>query len=203
MDTYNPVRAGITNLANTSGSSWFANAVDDRPFSASTPYPARYTNRDGTSQREFSLDGDYYVRVNADRHEKEPSSTTFLITVVVSGDVEAGPVYQVAGADVTATATGSASTSVLPATSPAASATSSPATPSATPPAGTSASSDLAALTGQSAPTSEPAVPGWVWAAVAVVAAAAVAAFLLVRSRRRTTDAAGPDGTDQPGSRHW
>ena len=44
------------------------------------------------------MDGDYYVQVNADRSEQEPSSTGFLITVVVSGDVEPGPVYQTTGA---------------------------------------------------------------------------------------------------------
>ena len=97
VDLFNPVRADITGSVESTGSLWFTDEPD-KPFSATTPYPVRYTNREGVEQSGYSLDGDYYLRVNADRNEDEPSTTTYLITVVVSGDLEPGPVYQVAGA---------------------------------------------------------------------------------------------------------
>ena len=42
---YNPVRVTITDFSNSNGRGWFADSVSEHPFSASTPYPVRYTNR--------------------------------------------------------------------------------------------------------------------------------------------------------------
>ena len=110
-DMYNPVRAGITDFLQHQRVGLVRQLPSsEHPFNASTPYPVRYTNRDGNDQDGFSLDGDYYLRVNANRHDDEPSSTTFLITVVVSGDVEAGPVYQACGSAGTAPSIDSTST---------------------------------------------------------------------------------------------
>ena len=213
VDTYNPVRAPITKLADINGESWFATAADDRPFSASTPYPARYTNRDRTSQRDFSLDGDYYVQVNADRNEKEPSSTGFLITVVVSGAVEPGPVYQTTDVGAGSSQTSpSATSSSVPSSS--ASSVSSSANESAN---SAAESSNSTTATGQTTPISESSVPGWAWAVAAVLAAGTVAALLVIRSRRRSLQQISPGaeqggieqggidrgGSDQPGDRHW
>ncbi|WP_420121039.1 vWA domain-containing protein, partial [Nakamurella sp.] len=118
VDTFNPVRAQVTRSEDTSGKFWFRDSAADDPFAASTDYPVRYTNRFGTDQRDFALDGDYFLRVNADRHEQEPASTTFLITVVVSGEVEPGPTYLPAGSGPTTTGPGSSTGSTAAATTP-------------------------------------------------------------------------------------
>ena len=196
VNLFNPVRSDVTKSSYTSAL-WFADEPDE-PISGSTIYPVRYTNREGVEQRDFSLDGDYYLRVNANRHDDEPSSTTFLITVVTSGTVEPGPVYQVAAAAGTATgATDPESAVASAATTPAT-------TPSDTTTAGSSGGSAVAANpTGQATPITGPAVPGWVWAVAALLAAGTVAALLFVRSRRPAAPSTDRDAGDQPGSRHW
>ncbi len=194
VNVFNPVRADVTRLADTSGQQWFGDTPKNEPFASSTVYPVRYTNRNGGSQRDFSLDGDYYLRVNADRHEDQPSSTTFLITVVVSGDVEPGPKYLTAGT-VPSGSAGAAATS----TSAPASVTAS-ASPSATGSATASAGDIATDRTAQGTPTSDGALPGWVWALVGAVAASAVALLIVVWTRRRAVRGTDADGQ---GTRHW
>ena len=196
VDLFNPVRADITGSVESTGSLWFTDEPD-KPFSATTPYPVRYTNREGVEQSGYSLDGDYYLRVNADRNDDEPSATTYLITVVVSGDLEPGPVYQVAGATGPPT-----SAPATPASSASATTVQSATAAQTSIAASASASNPATAPTGQATPINGPAVPGWVWALVAVLAAGAVAAMLFVRSRRRPAPPAAQDGNDQPGVRH-
>ena len=76
------------------GEFWF-NSGQPNSFSASTVYPARYTNRLVFElQQQYSLDGDYYLRLMAPLTDK-PSSEGYLLTVAISGEVEPGPVYQV------------------------------------------------------------------------------------------------------------
>jgi hypothetical protein len=186
---YNPVRVTITDFLNSNGWGWFADSASEHPFNASTPYPVRYTNRTGNDQDGFALDGDYYLRVEANRHDDEPSSTSYLITVVVSGDVEAGPVYQAFGSAGTAPSM----TTSTPATT---SATDTSAASSATT---TSASNPAATPTGQATPITGPAVPVWVWAVVGILAVAAVAALLIARSRRNPSPTP-LGGSDNQGS---
>lgn len=177
VDLFNPVRAKVTELGDTSAKFWFGTSPQADPFTSSTEYPVRYTNRNGSDQRDFSLDGDYYLRINADRNEEKPLSTTFLITAVVSGDVEPGPVYHAAG-------------SVPPTTG----------TPSSTPvPTSASVSSSAGPAstttdaTAQGAIATEPAVPGWVWALGGALAAGVVAMLVVLVSRHRQTRG-GPNG---------
>ena len=185
VDTFNPVRAQVTRSQDTSGKSWYKDSASGDPFAASTDYPVRYTNRNGTDQRGFALDGDYYLRVNADRHEQEPASTTFLVTVVVSGDVEPGPAYLAAGSVPTSggatsgsgSSTGSASTT----------SSGSPSNPSASAPPTTVG-------TAQGTPLVDDPVPGWVWALGGALAAGVVAAVAILVSRRRT--AGGPPSAE-------
>ena len=186
VNLFNPVRSDVTMSSDTAGL-WFADEPGDEPISAATAYPARYTNREGIEQRGFSLDGDYYLRINANRNDDQPSTTTFLITTVVSGNVEPGPVYQLAG--------------VTPATS---SPTSTPAVSSAasSAPASEIPTGGDAAATGQSTPITSAGVPGWIWAIVVGLAVVAVAVLMFVRSRRRADAAQGSDWTGQPGTRH-
>jgi Ca-activated chloride channel family protein len=181
VDVFNPVRAEVTRLADISGEGWFARTVNDKPFSSSTEYLARYTNRTGGESREFSLDGDYYLRVNANRNEDQPSSTTFLITVVVSGDVEPGPVYGPAGAVVTTGST-APSTSSSPSTSASATVSTSAATSAAT------AGSSTDARAGSTGP-GESSLPGWVWALGGAVVAGVAALVVVLLSRRRADQA--------------
>ena len=69
-------------------------------MTASSVYPARYTNRQEFGSRNYSLDGDYYLRLMAPLAD-QPSSEGYLLTVLVNGDVEPGPVYQVGDTAVT------------------------------------------------------------------------------------------------------
>jgi Ca-activated chloride channel family protein len=194
VNLFNPVRSDVTAISGTTGL-WFADEPYES-FSGSTPYPVRYTNRGGVEQRGFSLDGDYYLRVNANRNDDEPSSTTFLITVVVSGEVEPGPIYQAAGAgSVTSSpsSTPAASSSVPAATT---------ASSSATAPTDTNPTDVTAAPTGQATPINDSGVPGWIWVVVAVLAAGALAIVLFLRARRRAGPSQGTDWNGQPGGRH-
>ena len=122
VDVYNPARAKASMTSwDTSGQPWFAGQEHD-PFNGSTRYPVRYTNRDSTVAAEYSLDGFYYLRLNAD-FDNEPSSTSYLLTVEVVGDPEPGPVYQPLGStatssSVTSSATSSTATSTSSSTAP-------------------------------------------------------------------------------------
>ena len=184
VDVFNPVRAEVTRLADISGEGWFARTVNDKPFSSSPEYLARYTNRTGGESREFSLDGDYYLRVNANRNEDQPSSTTFLITVVVSGDVEPGPVYGPAGAVVTTGSTAPRTSSSL-STSASATVATSASTAAATAGSSTDATAGLAGSTGPG----ESSLPGWVWALGGALVAGVAALVVVLLSRRRADQA--------------
>ena len=105
VDVFNPVREGIDVTGPDNGEQWFGSQPGD-PFIGSSTAPARYTNR-GSGPRNYELDGSYYLRLDADLAD-ESSTAQFLITVVVSGDVEPGPVYQPAGV-LTATTGGATS----------------------------------------------------------------------------------------------
>jgi len=202
VNLFNPVRSDVTDFADTTGRLWFATQLDE-PLSGYTHYPVRYTNREGDTQRRgFSLDGDYYLRVNANRNDDAPSSTTFLITVAESGTAEPGPVYQAAGAGAAITA---------PASTQAPTARSAASSPVSSSPVTSTSSSDPAVpattSTGQASAVTDSAIPVWIWALVAVLAAGAVAALLIVRTRRRPATPGHPagqeSGGDQPGGRHW
>jgi Ca-activated chloride channel family protein len=202
LDLFNPVRAEITGTIDNGGSTWFGNDPG-APFYGSSPYPVRYTNREATKQDGYSLDGDYYLRMNANRDE-DPSTTSFLLTVVVIGEIEPGPTYLVAGASTTA---GNPTTAGSPANSQSSAPITSPeASPVSTSQSGQPAIDAAATPTSQASPVASTAIPAWVWGLVAVLAAAAVAALLVVRARRRpahpgSTDQ--PGSGDQPGDRHW
>lgn len=191
VDTFNPVRVKATRSQDTSGKSWFRGSPADDPFASSTDYPVRYTNRQGTDQRAFALDGDYYLRVNADRNEKEPSSTAFLITVVVSGDLEPGPTYLTAGT--AATSTGGTVTSDP---------SSSAATPTTTSPISSSdPGRSVAGTTAQGGPAADNSVPGWLWALGGALVAGAGALVVALLSRRRRAHHAAADAGAGPGER--
>ena len=97
MDVYNPVRDNVEMTRfDTGGQTWFTKNAPD-PFTASTPYPVRYSNRDVSDSRGYSLDGDYFLRLSVNLNGDEPSSTSYLLTVVITGEPETGPVYQPAG----------------------------------------------------------------------------------------------------------
>ena len=186
VDTYNPLREQVTRLSDTSGKSWYRGPVTADPFTASTDYPVRYTNRSGTDQRDFALDGDYYLRVNADRHEQEPASTTFQITVVVSGEIEPGPTYLPAGSG--STTVGSAASTGTPTAVPT---TPSSAVVASSAPTGSTTAADGSADGSAADRAPDAGIPGWVWALGGALAAGAVAAGLVLVARRRT--AGGPD----------
>lgn len=93
MDFYNPMRQAVSMTGDdTSGRRWFAQRDED-PFTGSTDVPVRYTNRTSIENRHYQLDGFYYLRLNADFAKKQ-ASTRYLVTVVVSGSPEPGPVYR-------------------------------------------------------------------------------------------------------------
>jgi Ca-activated chloride channel family protein len=194
VDLFNPVRSVVTGSVETTGRLWYSNDPSE-PFSGDTPYPVRYTNRKGVEQRGFSLDGDYYLRVNADRNEDEPSSTTYLITVVVSGDPEPGPDYQLTGtptsnnpssAPLTSAPGGSGVAPTMASVTAASSNNAAPGTPTA-------------GLTGQATPITESGTSGWVWVVIAGLAALAVAVLFLARFRRRPPGSPSTGGPDQFG----
>jgi Ca-activated chloride channel family protein len=174
MDVFNPVRDGVSMTRfDTSGEIWFTSDPPD-PFTASTPYPVRYTNREVGDSRGYSLDGDYYLRLSANLRAKEPSTTAYLLTVVISGDPEPGPVYQPSGAIPTSGSTNS----TTPSTS----------TPSSTTSAVTSSSSEsttVVAISGTGATTGST-VNGLLWAALGagVVLVIGLAGWLIARRRR-------------------
>ncbi len=92
VDVFGPVRNEIATSSTGSNTYWFSTRGAE-PFTASTTYPVRYTNRTG-SLHNSGLDGVHYLRLTAGfNSERKSSSTRFLITVVVSGAVEKGPVY--------------------------------------------------------------------------------------------------------------
>lgn len=174
VDVFNPVRDSVEMTRfDTTGAIWFTKNPPD-PFTASTPYPVRYTNRDVTDSRGFSLDGDYYLRLSVNLNDSEPSSTAYLLTVVVSGDPEQGPVYRPTGSGQTTGSTG-------PTSSPSASSTPPPTTGSAVP--GSVLPTD-AAIDGSAAPSSS--VNGLSWALLGggIVLVIGLCGWLITRHRR-------------------
>lgn len=176
-DVFNPVRE-LDGFAGT-GSLWFGSAPGDS-LGADTDYPVRYTNRDGVLPAVHSLDGDYYLRLSADR-SPQPSRTDFVLTVVVDGAVGPGPRYR-------ATAPGGSAAGATAGSGSAGSGPGSAAAPGAV--------SDAA-----SGPTAAPAggtdaggggIPAGVWWPAGAAAAITVvgAALILRRVRRRPAQAA-------------
>ena len=164
---FNPVRADVTDLGAGRGNSlWFA----DQPMpsmTSQTPFPARYTNRDDFDSKGFSLDGDYFLRVAANRTlDGSVSTTGFVVTVVIDGDAEPGPVYRPAGG----------------AAGPAASTSDSPQTASGAPVAGPT---DSAAASVTPTSAADGGVPIWVWALAAALTIGAAVTVAVVWGRRR------------------
>jgi Ca-activated chloride channel family protein len=186
VDVFNPVRQNVEmSKYDSGGEFWFTSGLPN-PLAASTVYPARYSNRAVLRSAAYSLDGDYYLRLTVPNTDK-PSSEGYLLTVMVSGEVEAGPVYQAAGAATASVATSTA----LPATT----GTTAAAMTTTTPPPAVSPGDTATNLD----PTAQSGVPGWVWAVVAAFAAGAVAALLLVRFRRRSIHPSATNDPEQQG----
>ncbi len=172
---FNPVRQSIEMTEYDIGGEFWFNSGAPNSFSASTVYPARYTNRQEFRSRSDSLNGDYYLRLMAPLTD-EASSEGYLLTVVVSGDVEAGPIYQVGDAGATtATSTGASTAD----TSSSASAENSPATADAG-----------AALAAEHATPDDgqPNNNAWIYLAIAVVLLLTALVVLLVVRQKRPTN---------------
>lgn len=96
----NPMRVDLGPFLSEPGKgtgSWGYETV--YPLSASTPYPARYTNRNSTKSevQRYALDGYYYVQLAMQEptYAGKPGFTEpFTITVATPGTVEPGPIYQ-------------------------------------------------------------------------------------------------------------
>lgn len=169
-DVFNPVRE-LDGFAST-GSLWFGPAPG-ATLEADTDYAVRYTNRDDVLQAVFALDGDYYLRLSANR-SAQPSRTDFLLTVTIDGQPQTGPTYLAAQPGDPSVPAGS-----LPARS-------SPDGPSGSPGAG----SPAGAPTAQADPV-RGGVPAWGWWAGAAMAVAASSGLILaLRARRRPDQAA-------------
>jgi len=183
VEIANPVRDVVT--PTMLGKPWFVEQSES--IDGSTSYPARYTNREKLDSNKYALDGDYYLHLKANVSSLDgTSSQPFLLTVVVSGDVEAGPVYQ-------------PETTTGPVTSPAASsATASPATTLAAPSSAGATSAgapgtpaETAATTAQSADAG-PAGTGWIFLIVGLLVAATVVLVWVLRRHRSSGSRAGP-----------
>lgn len=186
FDVFNPVRQLVSDYL--ASESWFRDRASDT-FTDSTRFPARYTNRDDAGASGFSLDGFYYLRLNANLSDSA-SSTTFLLTVEVVGEPEAGPVYQPLGsANTSATA---APSSGLTTSAAAASSTSSASAATISSDAGaavaaaspTGSRTSLSAASGDSGTSS-----AWLYGVGAVVAilGGAGTLFALWWGRRRSS----------------
>lgn len=166
-DVFNPVRE-LDGFAST-GSLWFGPAVG-ATLGADTDYPVRYTNRDGVLQAIYALDGDYYLRVGANRNAV-PSRTDFVLTVAIDGRAQIGPTYLAAQPGDPSPAAGSSTEGPTGGGSP-------------------GAGSAAGVPTAQADPV-RGGVPAWGWWAGAAVAVAAVGAVILaLRARRRPDQAA-------------
>ncbi|WP_111766895.1 vWA domain-containing protein [Nakamurella deserti] len=211
VDVFNPVRQEVDTEGTDSGQVWF-NSLPGDPFSASSSYPARYTNRDSTFARAYALDGSYYLRIDAGLDE-DRVTVPFLITVQVSGDVEPGPVYQPDGggaatSDRSTGATGpstpssSSPSTSSPATSPSSSssssndgtATSGSDTSAGTDVADASSAGTTAAITVARATTDTTGPGAAVWIVLASVAAAGLVGLAVGWARR---------GRSTPPPSHW
>ena len=115
VDVFNPMREDLPIVGSDSGQTWFR-PLPGEPMTASSAYPARYTNRNAGSTRAYALDGNYYLRVDAGL-EEDRGTVPFLITVDVVGDVEPGPAYEPGGVVATGTVTTATSASSGPSTS--------------------------------------------------------------------------------------
>ena len=181
VDVFNPVRQDIEMSDwQYQGQGWFA-GHDNEPFSASMPYPARYTNRDAYEKRDFELDGFYYLRVGADS-DKDRSTTTFLLTVQVAGDPEPGPDYR-PGRTVTSSTTATVSSGSPNSTSAGTSARSTTTDTTATGTTPTDTAETGTAVAGTGSDSARWVVVGGL---IAVVAAAGVGLAVWWSRRRRT-----------------
>ena len=184
VEVANPVRDVVTPLS--IGQPWFVSGSQE--IAGSTPYPARYTNRDIVESSKYSLDGDYYVRLSANVSSLDDASVQdFLITVVVSGDVEPGPVYRPDAGDTAQSAGASSSAGTI---GPVSTGSVSAVTVSSAQPnvgAATTVSSDQAAA-------SDPGTAGryWIYLIAALVIVAAIALTLVLRRNRSTDLPTGP-----------
>jgi Ca-activated chloride channel family protein len=188
MDVFNPVRDGVSMTRyDTGGEIWFTDDPPD-PFTASTPYPVRYTNREMSDSRGYSLDGDYYLRLSANLNVEEPSTTAYLLTVVVSGDPEPGPVYLPSGSIPTSgsaasSLASSALTTVTAASTTAASASVTSSSPASTP---------VVAISGTGATTGS-SVTGLLWAGLGAGVVLVIGLCVWWLARRRRPDGPQPD----------
>jgi Ca-activated chloride channel family protein len=176
MDVFNPVRDSVEMTRfDTTGAIWFTDNPPD-PFTASTPYPVRYSNRDVIDSRGFSLDGDYYLRLSVNLNNAEPSSTAYLLTVVVSGDPEPGPVYRPAGS-------GQTTDSSSPTSSPSSTPPSTPPPTTASATTGSALPTD-AAIGGTAAPNSSVNRLFWALLGGGTVLVIGLGGWLVTRHRR-------------------
>lgn len=175
---YNPLRQPAARTGDTNGRFWFTKDIDKRAFSATTKHPVRWTNRTSSSLdlKHFQLDGAYYIELGARFKQKTPSRTRYLITAVVVGTPEAGPVYQPA-TDATGPTTRPDSTD----------ATVAPTTAATPPPPGDAAT---VAAEQSSADSGGPGVLVFVLIAALAALVGAGATVLVTRARRTP-----PDGT--------
>jgi Ca-activated chloride channel family protein len=180
VEIINPVRDVVTPIL--LGKPWFSEQSES--IEGSTSYPARYTNRETYDRNKYALDGDYYLHLKANISSLDgTSSQPFLLTVVVSGDVEVGPVYQpeTTTGPVTSRAGSSASATVSPATTSAAPSSAGP----------TSSGVPTEVTTAQTADASA-AGTGWILLIVGLLVAAVVVLVVVLRRNRSTGTPAGP-----------
>ena len=65
VEVFNPVRQQVDMTKyDNGGEFWFNSTRPPNSLTASTVYPARYTNRSVFGSRDYSLDGDYYLRLS-------------------------------------------------------------------------------------------------------------------------------------------
>ncbi len=193
VDLFNPVRGKVEVEGSSSGATWFRKLPGD-PLTASSRYPARYTNRDSRDADAFALDGFYYLRVDANV-QKDRGTVPFLITVETVGDIEPGPVYRpagsVGGSGTEPSASAPTSTGTATAGSGAASATTATSSDSTTSaarssnadPSRTDGSTAALTMTGTTIESSGPGAALWIPLGVAFVALVGGAVWFARRHR--------------------
>lgn len=85
MFTDNPLREKIPFFI--SGGSWAPGFGGTEEYGAGSEEKVRY------GSEYYGLDGDYYLRVQADDTQGDAYELTFLLTMITPGDIEPGPVY--------------------------------------------------------------------------------------------------------------
>ena len=182
VDVFNPVRQSIEMTDHDIGGEFWFNSGPPNSFSAATIYPARYTNRLVYDSAQYSLNGDYYLRLMIPFTDK-PSSEGYLLTVNVVGEVEAGPVYRTG--DAAATASASTAGTVSSEAQSASAGSSEGATDSAASSSGGSGGSGPTTDSAASASSSSASGASiWLYVAIGLLILLAAATVLLVLSRR-------------------